>query len=109
MIAAGTAVWAAVVLGVPAVRSGALAAVMLAVVVLIPLAAHEVFSGLAPAAQEMPRLRMAGARVASVLAQPDPVAEPADTRPGPRRPLRPAGPGADGALGGGRPGRAARS
>ena len=59
MIAAGTAVWAAVVLGVPAVRSGALAAVTLAVVVLIPLGAHEVFSGLAPAAQEMPRLRSA--------------------------------------------------
>ena len=86
MIAAGTAVWAAVVLGVPAVRSGTLAAVMLAVVVLIPLAAHEVFSGLAPAAQEMPRLRMAGARVASVLAQPDPVAEPAEPAPVPDAP-----------------------
>ena len=73
------------VLGVPAVRSGALAAVMLAVV-LIPLVAHEVFSGLAPAAQKMPRLRMAGARVPSVLAQPDPVAEPADPAPIPDAP-----------------------
>ncbi len=86
VIAAGTAVWAAVVLGVPAVRSGALAAVTLAVVVLIPLAAHEVFSGLAPAAQEMPRLRSAAARVAGVLAQPDPVTEPATPAPVPNAP-----------------------
>ena len=86
LIAAGTAIWAALVLGVPAVRSGALAAVTLAVVVLIPLAAHEVFSGLAPAAQEMPRLRSAGARVASVLGQPDPVAEPATPAPVPPAP-----------------------
>ena len=77
MLAAGAAVWAAVVLGVPAVRSGALASVTLAVVVLLPLAAHEVFAGLAPAAQEMPRLRSATARVSQVLAQPDPVTEPA--------------------------------
>jgi len=86
LTAAGTAVWAALVLGVPAVRSGALSAVTLAVVVLIPLAAHEVFSGLAPAAQEMPRLRSAAARVAGVLAQPDPVAEPASPAPVPQPP-----------------------
>ena len=94
LIAAGTAIWAALVLGVPAVRSGALAAVTLAVLVLIPLAAHEVFSGLAPAAQEMPRLRSAGARVASVLGQPDPVAEPANTCAGAAGPLRSARAGA---------------
>ncbi len=64
------AVWGAVILGVPAVRSGVLAGVMLAVVVLIPLAAHEVFSGLAPAAQEVPRLRSAAARV-SAIARPE--------------------------------------
>jgi ATP-binding cassette subfamily C protein CydC len=86
LIAAGTAVWGALVLGVPAVRSGALSAVTLAVVVLIPLAAHEVFSGLAPAAQEMPRLRSAAARVAGVLAQPDPVTEPASPAPVPQPP-----------------------
>ena len=50
--------------------------VLLAVVVLTPLAAHEVFAGLAPAAQEVPRLRAAAARVADVLRRPAPVAEP---------------------------------
>ena len=47
-LAAGTSVWACVVLGVPAVRSGALPGVALAVLVLTPLAAHEVFGALAP-------------------------------------------------------------
>ncbi|HEY4461876.1 MAG TPA: thiol reductant ABC exporter subunit CydC, partial [Streptosporangiaceae bacterium] len=82
-LAAGFAVWASLVLGVPAVRSGSLAAVALAVVVLIPLAAHEVFAGLAPAAQEIPRLRSAAARVSAVMARPDPVAEPAVPAPVP--------------------------
>jgi ATP-binding cassette, subfamily C, bacterial CydCD len=86
MLAAGAAVWGAVILGVPAVHSGVLAGVTLAVVVLIPLAAHEVFSGLAPAAQEMPRLRSAAARVSAVLAQPDPVVEPAVPAPAPNPP-----------------------
>ncbi|MGO9783457.1 MAG: thiol reductant ABC exporter subunit CydC [Streptosporangiaceae bacterium] len=86
MLAAGTAVWGAVVLGVPAVRSGVLAGVTLAVVVLIPLAAHEVFSGLAPAAQETPRLRSAAARVSAAAAQPDPVREPAVPAPAPSPP-----------------------
>jgi thiol reductant ABC exporter CydC subunit len=76
-LAAGAAVWGSLVLGVPAAGSGTLAGVALAVVVLMPLAAHEVFSGLAPAAQEIPRLRSAAARVSAVLAQPDPVREPA--------------------------------
>jgi thiol reductant ABC exporter CydC subunit len=82
-LAAGAAVWGAVVLGVPAVGSGALAGVTLAVVVLTPLAAHEVFGGLAPAAQQLPRLRSAAGRVSAVLAQPDPVAEPALPAPVP--------------------------
>jgi thiol reductant ABC exporter CydC subunit len=75
-LAAGTAVCGALFFAVPAVRTGALAGVLLAVVVLTPLAAHEVFAGLAPAAQEVPRLRVAAARLAAVTARPDPVAEP---------------------------------
>jgi ATP-binding cassette subfamily C protein CydC len=75
-LAAGAAVCGALALGVPAVRSGALAGVLLAVVVLTPLGAHEVFAGLAPAAQELPRLRSAAARVADVLQRPSPVREP---------------------------------
>jgi thiol reductant ABC exporter CydC subunit len=84
-LAAGAAVWGAVFFAVPAARAGTLAAVLLGVVVLTPLAAHELFAGLAPAAQEVPRLRAAAARVAEVTARPAPVAEPASPAalPGP--------------------------
>jgi len=85
-VAAGAAVWGAVVLGVPAVDSGALRGVTLAVVVLTPLAAHEVFGVLAPAAQQLPRLRSAAGRVSAVLARPEPVAEPAVPAPAPGPP-----------------------
>jgi thiol reductant ABC exporter CydC subunit len=85
-LAAGVAAWGALVLGVPAVRSGALPAVLLAVVVLIPLAAHEVFAGLAPAAQEVPRLRAASARVSAMAGTPLPVREPAVPGPLPAPP-----------------------
>jgi thiol reductant ABC exporter CydC subunit len=74
--AAGSAAWGALFFAVPAVRAGSLAGVMLAVVVLTPLAVHEVFAGLAPAAQELPRLRAAAARVEDVMARPVPVPEP---------------------------------
>ncbi len=80
-LAAGAAVCGSLALGVPAVRSGALAGVLLAVVVLTPLAAHEVFAGLAPAAQEVPRLRSAAARVTAILDRPPPVTEPASPAP----------------------------
>jgi ABC-type transport system involved in cytochrome bd biosynthesis fused ATPase/permease subunit len=79
-LSAGTAVYAALVLGVAGVRSGAMAGVMLAVLVLIPVATHEVFSSLSPAAQQLPRLRAADARVQDVLATPAPVTEPAAPR-----------------------------
>jgi thiol reductant ABC exporter CydC subunit len=85
-LAAGTALYGALVLGVAGVRSGAMAGVALAVLVLIPLAAHEVFGALPAAAQQIPRLRAADARVAAVLASPEPVTEPAVPRelpPGP--------------------------
>ena len=68
------------------VRAGTLAGVALAVLALMPLAVHEVFGGLAPAAQEIPRLRVAAARVAEVLRQPDPVTEPARPAPFPGPP-----------------------
>ena len=84
--AAGAAVWGALALGGPAVRSGSLAAVTLAVVVLTPLAVHEVFGGLAPAAQQVPRLRSAAARVSALLTCPSPVTEPAAPAPVPRAP-----------------------
>jgi thiol reductant ABC exporter CydC subunit len=85
-LAAGASVWACLVLGVPAVRSGALPGVALAVLVLTPLAAHEVFGALAPAAQQLPRIRGAASRVQAVLRQPDPVREPASPVPPPAPP-----------------------
>jgi thiol reductant ABC exporter CydC subunit len=77
VLAAGAAVCGALLFGVPAVRTGALAGVLLAVVVLTPLAAHEVFAGLAPAARQLPRLHAAAARVSAVVSRPSPVAAPA--------------------------------
>jgi len=84
-LAAGAAVCGAVYFAVPAVRAGALPGVLLGVVVLTPLAAHEVFAGLAPAAQQVPGLRAAAARVAEVTSRPAPVAEPSSPAalPGP--------------------------
>jgi thiol reductant ABC exporter CydC subunit len=87
-LAAGAAVLGALCFAVPAVRAGALAGVLLAVVVLTPLAVHEVFAGLGPAAQEVPRLRASADRVAEVLARPAPVAEPRAPRPLPEAPYR---------------------
>jgi thiol reductant ABC exporter CydC subunit len=76
-LAGGAAVWLGLVTGVVAVRNGLLGGVALAVVVLTPIAVHELAAGLAPAAQQLSRLRIASARVAEVLDRPDPVREPA--------------------------------
>jgi thiol reductant ABC exporter CydC subunit len=85
-LAAGAAVWVALSLGSDAVAAGTLRGVALGVVVLVPIAVHEVVEGLAPAAGALPRLVSAAERVGEVLDQPDPVAEP--DRPAPL----PAGP-----------------
>ena len=76
-LAGGVAVWFALASGIVAVRAGSLGGVALAVVVLTPIAVHELVAGLAPAAQQLPRLRVAAARVADVLDRRDPVTEPA--------------------------------
>ena len=76
-LAAGAATWFALAAGVGAVRSGALDGVALAVVVLTPMAVHELAAGLVPAAQHLPGLAAAADRVQEVLRQPDPVTEPA--------------------------------
>lgn len=76
--AGGTAMWAALALGVPAVRDGTLSGVALAVVVLTPLAVFELVAGLAPAAQQLPRVRSAARRVFEVVDAPVPVDEPAE-------------------------------
>ncbi len=85
-LAGGAAVWLGLVTGVVAVRDGSLGGVALGVVVLTPIAVHELAAGLATAAQQLSRLRVAAARVAEVLDRPDPVREPA------RPAVLPAGP-----------------
>jgi thiol reductant ABC exporter CydC subunit len=85
-LAAGAALWLCLAFGVEGVRSGAVPGVVLAVLVLTPLAAHELFSSLGPAAQEIPRLRSSAARVSDVLGRPDPVRDPASPAPLPAAP-----------------------
>jgi ABC-type transport system involved in cytochrome bd biosynthesis fused ATPase/permease subunit len=75
-LAGGGAVWLSLVTGVAAVRAGALGGVALAVVVLVPIAVHELFSGLVPAAQHLPGLAATARRVVEVVSRPDPVVEP---------------------------------
>ena len=76
-LAGGLAVWGGLAVGVPAVRSGRLDGVLLAVVVLLPLAAFEVVAGLPLAAQYLERVRRSATRVFAVLDQDEPVREPA--------------------------------
>ena len=75
-LSSGAAVWLALVAAIVAVRSGSLGSVALAVVVLLPMAAHELVAGLAPAAQHLARLRSMAERLGAVLDRPDPVADP---------------------------------
>ena len=72
----GLSVVGALVLGISAVRSGQLEGVLLAVVVLIPLAAFESVAGLPAAGQALERVRRSAARIFDVLDRPVPVTEP---------------------------------
>ncbi|WP_207943252.1 thiol reductant ABC exporter subunit CydC [Actinomadura sp. KC345] len=85
-LAGGLAVWGSLAVGVPAVRSGILDGVLLAVVVLLPLAAFEVVAGLPLAAQYMERARHSAARVFAVLESPEPVQDPDAPAPLPSGP-----------------------
>ncbi|MDN3354243.1 thiol reductant ABC exporter subunit CydC [Actinomadura sp. DC4] len=75
-LAGGLAVWGGLAVGVPAVRSGRLDGVLLAVVVLLPLATFEVVAGLPLAAQYLERVRRSASRVFAVLDRDEPVREP---------------------------------
>ena len=77
-LSSGAAVWLALVAGIVAVRAGSIGGVALAVVVLLPIAAHELVGGLAPVAQQLTRLRAGADRLVAVLGRPDPVADPAE-------------------------------
>ena len=82
----GAAVWAALVLGVAAVHEGRLQGVLLAVIVLTPLAAFEIVAGLPAAAQALERVRQSAARIFEVVDAPDPVVEPGVALSPPARP-----------------------
>ena len=68
--------WAALVLGVAAVHEGRLQGVLLAVIVLTPLAVFEIVAGLPAAAQALERVRQSAARIFEAVDAPDPVVEP---------------------------------
>ncbi|GAA0575381.1 thiol reductant ABC exporter subunit CydC [Actinomadura livida] len=85
-LAGGLAVWGSLAVGLPAVRSGVLDGVLLAVIVLLPLAAFEVVAGLPLAAQYMERVRRSATRVFAVLDSPEPVHDPDDPAPLPTAP-----------------------
>ncbi|HVQ49177.1 MAG TPA: thiol reductant ABC exporter subunit CydC [Mycobacterium sp.] len=76
VVCAGGAVWGGLALGTSAVRAGALNGVMLAVVVLIPLAAFEAVQTLPAATLAYSRFRQSGERVIEVMDTPVPVIEP---------------------------------
>ncbi|MCQ0007107.1 thiol reductant ABC exporter subunit CydC [Actinomadura madurae] len=71
-LAGGLAVWGDLAVGVPAVRSGALDGVLLAVIVLLPLAAFEVVAGLPPG----PRSTWSGSGVRRHASSPSWTARP---------------------------------
>jgi thiol reductant ABC exporter CydC subunit len=98
----GLAMWGALLVGVAAVRAGALNGVLLAVIVLIPLAAFELVTELPAATQTLQRVRRAAARTLEVIGAQPPVVEPANPLPVPQPlplpappspPLRPSLPG----------------
>ncbi|MGC9668962.1 thiol reductant ABC exporter subunit CydC [Planosporangium sp. 12N6] len=87
-LATGGCVWASLALGAHAVPAGALDSVLLAVVVLTPLAVFDTVSGLPAAAAQLATARAALTRVFDLLDQPDPVAEPTAPAPLPQPPYR---------------------
>jgi thiol reductant ABC exporter CydC subunit len=87
-LAAGGCVWAGLALGAPAVRAGQLHSVLLAVVVLTPIAVFDSVSTLPAAAAQFATARAALGRVFGLLDRPDPVVEPAVPADLPRPPYR---------------------
>ncbi len=73
----GAAVIAMILVAVPAVRSGALPGVNLAVVVLLPLAAYEAVAVLAPAALAAIKVRSSARRLVEIMDAEPPVGRPA--------------------------------
>jgi thiol reductant ABC exporter CydC subunit len=76
VLCAGAAVWGALRLGTSAVRDGNISGVVLAVIILVPLAAFEGVQGLPTAMLAYSRSRHGGQRVVELMDTPAPVAEP---------------------------------
>ena len=87
VVVQGAAVIGSLLLAIPAVTSGRLAPVWLAVAALVPLAAYDVISSLPNSALAYQRVRAAARRLDDVLDAPPPVEEPAEPRPVPPGPL----------------------
>ncbi|MGW1989928.1 thiol reductant ABC exporter subunit CydD [Embleya sp. NPDC001921] len=88
-LVSGATVWASALVGVAAVHADRLSGVLLALVVLTPLAAFEATVVLPAAGRHLQSSRRAAARVFEVIDAPEPVAEPAAPRvlPAAPRPL----------------------
>ena len=72
----GLAMWGALVVGVAAVRSGAMDGLLLAVIALVPLAAFEFLTDLPTATQALSRVRRAAARTFAIIDAKPPVTDP---------------------------------
>jgi thiol reductant ABC exporter CydC subunit len=83
LLTTGLTAAASLWLGAGAVDSGSLDGVLLAVVVLTPLAAFELVSPLPAAAQQLRSVQSAARRVLEVLDSPPPVPDPAEAAPVP--------------------------
>ncbi|QMV22558.1 thiol reductant ABC exporter subunit CydD [Streptomyces sp. SCUT-3] len=86
-LTAGLTVTACALAGVQAVHTGRLDGLLLAVVVLTPLAAFESVAGMPLAAQHRRRSLRAAQRIADVLDAPEPVREPAEPAAAPPSPF----------------------
>ncbi|MEV8031245.1 thiol reductant ABC exporter subunit CydD [Streptomyces sp. NPDC086182] len=86
-LVSGLTVTATGLVGAQAVAAGRLHGVLLAVVVLTPLAAFEAVMGLPLAVQYRQRVRKSAERVYEVLDAADPVREPEQPRPAPASPF----------------------
>ncbi len=86
IFAQGVALIGILLVAIPAVRSGSLDGVTLAVVVLIPLVAFEVVAGLPAAALALVRSRTSAGRIVEVLDSPDLTPDPDKPAPLPAGP-----------------------
>lgn len=74
VVAMGAAVIGALLIGIPQTTSGALAQVLLAVIVLIPLSSFEGTAELAPAATQLVRSAQAATRICALIGEDSPAA-----------------------------------